>query len=522
MRLAKSNERTRVVLVGYEDQENLGVRYIAARLKQAGHVATVIAYSKNHWEIAEKVERERPHIVGLSLIFQSMFPEFNSLAALLRGRGMCAHLTIGGHFPSFKPETVLKGMPFLDSVVIHEGEETLLALADAINAGTPWKSIPGIAFIDNGRIVKTPPRSPLNDLDLLPWPDREDKTYVGRLPKAAMLGSRGCPWHCSFCSITNFYAANGTKGRRLRNPSDIANEMTYLWREKGVRVILWQDDEFLGGGKLGVKWAHELVTECIKRGLHRELRWKISCRPDSVTYENLTPLVEAGMRHVYLGVESGDRQSLRHLNKRISPEDHFKAKEVITGHGLTFDFGFMLMEPWSTLETVRNNVTFLRDFSGDGSSIAGFCRMLPYAGTAAKEKLMKEGRLRLYHDCIPDYSFLDDRLDAFYNWAHSTFHGRNFGEVGTVSLMRAAFFEASVELPDSPGDSRLQREIRELAAVSNNTMVDILELSLDHIEGNWPFDPNKDETLAGLTGQARREEELTRHHAMGILAVLQK
>ncbi|OGQ59025.1 MAG: hypothetical protein A3J24_08410 [Deltaproteobacteria bacterium RIFCSPLOWO2_02_FULL_53_8] len=516
MRLKNTNKHARVALVGYEDQDNLGVRYIAAVLKEAGHAVSVIVYSKDHEAVVEKVIRERPDVVGLSLIFQSLLPEFGSLVALLRDKGVAAHITIGGHFSSFEPETALKAIPSLDSVVLHEGEEIMLELAQAVADGASWKDAHGIVFFDNGSVKRTPDRLAHRDLDLLPWPDRADKIYTGRLPKATMLGSRGCPWRCSFCSITNFYAANGTKGRRLRSPDNVADEMAYLRWKKGVRVILWQDDEFLGGGRPGVEWAHALAKECVKRGLNHELKWKISCRSDAVTYDHIVPLIEAGLTHVYLGVESGDRQSLKHLNKQLTPEDHFKAKEVITGLGLTFDYGFMLLEPWSTVDTVRNNISFLRDFASDGSSVAGFCRMLPYAGTAAEKRLADEGRLQLFNDCIPDYRFLDERLDVFYDWALNAFYGWNYGEDGIVSLMRAVLFDVSVELPDRPSDTRLRREARQLAAVSNKVMVNLLELALEYIEERVVVDLKKDETLAGLTSHAQKEEDLTRRHATRI------
>ena len=86
-------------------------------------------------------------------------------------------------------------------------------------------------------------------LDELPWPDRDDIVYRNqRTPTASMLGSRGCPWVCSFCSIITFYEGNGTKGRRRRDPARVVDELEYLHRERGVEVVLWQDDDFLAGG----------------------------------------------------------------------------------------------------------------------------------------------------------------------------------------------------------------------------------------------------------------------------------
>jgi radical SAM superfamily enzyme YgiQ (UPF0313 family) len=79
---------------------------------------------------------------------------------------------------------------------------------------------------------------------------------------ASILGGRGCPWRCSFCSIITFYEANGTKGRRRRDPVRIADELEHLHRDRGVRIILRQDDDFLAGGEGG-----GALGACNRRGV---------------------------------------------------------------------------------------------------------------------------------------------------------------------------------------------------------------------------------------------------------------
>lgn len=162
---------------------------------------------------------------------------------------------------------------------------------------------------------------------------------------ASIIGGRGCPYKCSFCSIITFYEGNLTKGRWRRNPKKIVDEIEYLHKELGVRILLWQDDDFLASWSKGVEWAYAIGRECIARGLNHNLRWKISCRSDEVSFDTLQPLVEAGLTHVYLGVESGDPENLKNMNKLETAEDHLLAGEVLRKIGLSFDFGFMLLEP---------------------------------------------------------------------------------------------------------------------------------------------------------------------------------
>jgi anaerobic magnesium-protoporphyrin IX monomethyl ester cyclase len=506
-----------VVLVGFQDQDNLGLRYLSSRLRALGHQTRLVTVSQGPGPVLAAIQALQPHIVGFSLIFQYLVPQFASLLAQLRAAGVRAHFTMGGHYASFEPEVLLNTIPELDSVVLFEGEDTLLELAERVAAGHPWQEVSGIARRGPDGIVITPVRTGRRDLDALPWPDRDDIDYGAQpIPVASILGGRGCTWRCSFCSIINFYEGNGTPGRRRRDPQKVVDEIEYLHRQRGVRILLWQDDDFLTGGAAGVKWAHDLARECIVRGLHHNLRWKISCRSDEVRLETLEPLVEAGLTHVYLGVESGDPHDLKHLNKLFGPEAHLRAGEVLRRLGLSFDYGFMLLQPWSTLDTVRNNVTFLREFVGDGASPVVFCRTLPYAGTVIEARLKAEGRL-LENNLAADYRFLDLRLDALYDWLLEAFGERNFGQSGMSRWLRSILFGTHLDLPDYPADPVLRARVHALTAVSNQIVLDTLESALNHVAGLSEV-ASDDPVLTQLARHAISEDRRLRNDVVRLIA----
>ncbi len=474
--------RGRIALVGFEDQDNLGLRYLSGVLRAAGHQTRIVKLGSGNEQVVERICAFQPDIVGFSLIFQYLLPAFADLIGCLRQRGAHVHFTTGGHYPSFEPGATLQAIPGLDSVVRFEGEDTLLELTAAILSGNDWRQVSGIAFRDESDCRNSPLRAGRPDLDSLPWPDRDDIAYERQhLPTASVLGSRGCPWRCAFCSIITFYEGNGTRGRRLRDPVQIVDEVEYLHKKRGVRVILWQDDDFLAGGRAGARWAHAIARECVRRRLNRHLRWKISCRSDEIRPDVLDPLVEAGLTHVYLGVESGDAGSLARLNKRLSPDVHLRAAEILRCLDLSFDFGFMLLEPWSDFTTVRSNLDFLRRFVGDGAATASFCRTLPYAGTAIADLLNAEGRLR-HADLDADYHFQDPRLDVCYEWLLTTFAERNHSSRGTVNLLRTLQFESHLRFEDSRYSPSLGTAVRALTALSNRLAIDCIEAAVDHIE----------------------------------------
>lgn len=499
----------RVLLTGYQDQDNLGLRYLASSLKAAGHEVRIESFGSEAGALLRRASLWDPDIVGFSLIFQFMAPDYAQVIRDLRMAGVRAHFTMGGHYASFAPETLLELIPELDSVVRFEGELTLVELAQALQAGRPWQGISGLAWREGEVLRVTEPRAAAADLDALPWPEREDIEYTGQdLPTASLLASRGCPYKCSFCSIITFYEGNGTRGRRRRDPLLVVDEMEFLVRARGVRLILFQDDDFLAGGREAREWALAVAGETVARGLHQEMRFKFSCRSDEVREEVLGPLIEAGLTHVYLGVEAGDPEALKTLNKLITPEVHHRAGQVLRQLGLSFDFGFMLLEPWSTLPSVCNNLRFLREFCAGGVSVAGFCRTLPYVGTPMEQRLRAEGRLH-GPALEADYNFLDPRLDALWDFALVAFAGRNYGKDATWDRLRGLLFEAMLDFPEQPRDPDFLRAARALVEASNTLLLDVAEEAVELLRAA-PVPSAADPALLDLARFAREEDARVR------------
>src|SRR4051812_33959393 len=167
----------RVLLVGFQDQDNLSLGYLAGSLRAAGHDVRIETFEADFIPLLRLAREWNPHVVGFSLIFQFMAPEFGETIRGLRAGGVTAHFTMGGHYASFAPETLLELIPELDSVVRFEGERTLVELTGSIVADQPWRGIRGIAWRDGGIVHRTPPREDAVDLDAMPWPERTDTGY---------------------------------------------------------------------------------------------------------------------------------------------------------------------------------------------------------------------------------------------------------------------------------------------------------------------------------------------------------
>ena len=469
-----------IVLIGFVDQENLGLGYLAATLRQYGYAVTIFDFERDPADVLAEAKASNPLIIGFSLIFQFYLPKFAALIRYLRGNGIACHFTIGGHFPSLSYQHTLELIPELDSVVRFEGEETLLELADLLGTGRDYRGIAGIAYMRDGAVVCGPLRPLVRDLDTLPYPARtyRRRAFLGRC-STHLVASWGCIRTCSFCSIHMFYRTAPGKVVRTRNPARVVDEMAMLHEEHGISIFMFQDDDFPVFGVRWRQWANDFCDQLERHRLPGRILWKINCRADAVDLTLFARMRDCGLYLVYMGLESGNEEGLKTLHKQITVEQNIRAVAILKELGLRFEFGFMLFEPATTFETVRQDLDFLRTIVGDGSTAATFCRMVPYDGTPIKEDLAKAGRLR--GDVTnPYYDFLDPRLDDFCRalseildvsgWVH--------GLEALSPTLNFVWSELAVMdrlFPRLPDLSSYRQSLQAITAASNNLLFQIVE-----------------------------------------------
>lgn len=482
--IVQGDEGIDALLVGYEKQENLGLRSIRAYLQRYGRRVALTPFFPGHESlIIAAVEEYRPRLIGFSVIFQYTLEEFGNLMQDLRGSGIRSHFTAGGHFPSLRPVETLELIPELDSIVRFEGEETVSELLEFLDRPHQWKHIRGLAFRRGDEIVVNEPRPLISDLDSLPPVYRDEPGLTGVGVKMAHLAaSRGCLYNCSFCSIRQFYGSASGALRRTRSPQAVVDEMLALFTEKEVRYFSFQDDDFAAKTPRQRQWLQAFFQGLAKAGLADQVRWKISCRVDDLEPEIFTEMSDHGLMAVYLGVESGNEVGLDTLNKKVSVAQNLAAIDLLKHHRVAMSIGFMLFDPSSTLETVRENINFLQKVGEDGYFPINFCKMLPYAGTPIEARLRQEGRLRGTMT-RPDYGYLDPKLDWYEFLVNRIFTKRNFCPDGLVMLLQEADFNFHLsrafdneELPDAYGTA-----IRQLTSRSNRLALQTLSTLLDEL-----------------------------------------
>ena len=123
----------RVVLIGADNEENLGMAMIGASLTVAQHQVKVVGFSDfgEVFEVTRIAMAFRPHVIGLAMQFQHRGWEFTDLAERLRLAGFRGHMTAGGQLATMAHSPLLSEIQALDSVVLYDGEETI---AEFLNA----------------------------------------------------------------------------------------------------------------------------------------------------------------------------------------------------------------------------------------------------------------------------------------------------------------------------------------------------------------------------------------------------
>lgn len=354
--------------------------YIASVLESNGIATEIVDANLFGWSINETYERLKDSsfkLVGIHLVYLwEKTGDVFDLLSRLRQSGMRAHFNLYGYYPTFAYEEILDSYPFIDSITIGEPEQTFLELAKRLISfthRTGFSDIDGIAFrnedaasirdqgrgvVSRARIIRTSQRSLIMDLDLIPFPDRRFSALSTKKGITTyILGSRGCYNNCSFCYLNPFYGKDSCW--RGRSPLNIFMEIDHLHREEGTASVYFADANFFGTGKMAKERAISLANLLIEAGV--QISFGIECRANDIEERIISLLARAGLKSIFLGIESGNQSSLDRFRKNITVERNRQAIKTVRNAGLGLNIGFIMFGKDSSLDEIRKNFDFLRE-----------------------------------------------------------------------------------------------------------------------------------------------------------------
>lgn len=344
----------------------LGALYAAACVRAGGYSVALfdamLAGSERDWNAA--LEREQP---AVAVLFED---SFNYLSKMCLSRMREAALTMIAAAHERGIPVVVAGSDatdhpalYLDAgacvVIAGEGEVTLVRVIDALRRNlTPLPEIAGVVLRENGRLLRTPPRPIMRDLDVVPRPawdlvdvERYRAIWLARHGHFSMniATTRGCPYHCNWC-------AKPVYGQRYtaRSPESVADEVAWLARTYAPDH-LWVTDDIFG---LKPGWVDAFANAVAAR--NAVVPFKCLMRADGITESSTAALAAAGCRTVWIGAESGSQRVLDAMEKGTRIEQIENAARLLRAAGIEVGFFLQFGYPGETLDDIEQTLAMVR------------------------------------------------------------------------------------------------------------------------------------------------------------------
>lgn len=377
---------------------SLGVLYIAARLEREGiPVRTLPSHVMKMTvdDIARHVCAEKPDIFGLTVTTENRLEAFDVARKVKRARPE-TFVVLGGPHCSATGHDTMTHIPEVDMVVSGEGENTMVELVRALDAGggpAAFSRIEGVTYRDGGKAIFTGPRMKIADLNTQPFPARhlEDMSLYnfkvdvpgkGKLPAANVMTSRGCPFDCNFCATPVNW------GRKVRgiDAEKVIEEIELLMDRYGAQVIWFYDDTL----NYNPKRLERICDMMIERRLG--LHWFCEIRVDAIDRRLFDRMVEAGLFHFGFGVESANRRICDEIiHKKATLKQALDVIDWANDAHIIANPFFIFSHPTETWKEALETLTFAESLRGRAQCSMAVLHVYP--ATALWDRAVAEGKI---------------------------------------------------------------------------------------------------------------------------------
>lgn len=369
----------------------LGLAYIAAALEKNGFSVQILDAAVEELTIektAERILANNADIVGFTAMTPN-YPQTEKIAIILKRKNPSLAVIIGGSHTTFLPEQALESG--FDFVVRGEGEWTFLELYNELNGQKDFRKIKGLSFKDGEKIVHNADREFVKNLDELPVPAYhllDIDAYQSKMPPSNIRGgrwlsyssSRGCPFGCFYCSVTNFWG----KIWRGHSAERIAGDLEQLKKTYNIKSVFFVDDNFT--------FKRERIIELCRLMKEKKLdiEWSCSCRVDQVDEELLKAMKSAGCWRIGFGVEAGTQKVIDWYGKKITIEKAVQAIKLCRKAGISPFCFFIIGAPIETEDDVKETISAAKRINPD---IVGISFLTPFPGSKLYDYVLDNGLL---------------------------------------------------------------------------------------------------------------------------------
>lgn len=378
----------------------IGLGYVASAVKKAGfdlEILDVDAYRYTDEEVEQFIKEKDYDVVAFGCIVTG-YKIVKKLAETIK-KHKRVPIVCGNSVASSIPELLLSRTK-VDIAVIGEGDITIVELLKAIEEDIPLERVDGIYFKRNGKIISTPPRSVIDDLDEIPpinWDLFNMDIYISKskygvsepypmefdqLKAMPINTARGCIYRCTFC----YHVFRDNKYRR-RSPKSICDEIKILKEKFGINYISFSDELTF----FSIRQCEEFVDTMLKENLG--VYWVADCRAGLFKENHIDiarKLKKAGCVGLGYSLESANEDILKAMHKKIKPSQFSTQAKVLRAAGIVTWTSLVIGYPQETEETIKQ--TFDCCYENDIYPSAGY--LLPQPGTPIYDYAIEIGKIR--------------------------------------------------------------------------------------------------------------------------------
>jgi radical SAM superfamily enzyme YgiQ (UPF0313 family) len=395
----------------------LGLAYILSTIKKSGF--SIDCLNMNHLSgkieqiLTSKLNQKKYDVIcagGNALLYS----QFKTIINLIRVNSSNSTIILGGPIITSDPEFMFSSLK-PDVAVIGEGEKTIIELLKTLEKKLNLEKIKGIIFYNKEKIVKTPEREPIKDIEKIPYPDFEGIGFSNQLnhmhcndnwnfqafdyPRTyPLLGSRGCPFNCSFCWHDMRY--------RARSIKDIIKEIEWAIEKYKINNVMIYDDCFSANKDRLFEFCKEIKR--ISKKLNCEIKWHCQLIVNSVDKEMLQIMKESGCEMISYGFESFSPIVLKSMRKPITPEKIDSTFKATLNAKIGIQGNFIFGDIAETKETAKETLDYWKKNAKAQISL-GFVE--PYPGSDIYKYCIEKGIIKDKLDFIQNKMGSDARIN---------------------------------------------------------------------------------------------------------------
>jgi len=418
----------KVLLVVYDNDSfihwfPLGLGYIAAALRNAGHEVEIYSQDQHHYpdsHLTEYLNANHFDMVGVSIVAgYYQYRKLLKISEAINASVDRPFYVIGGHGPAPVPDFFLR-KTLADAVVIGEGEITGVELLDALANKKDLASVKGIAFRRDGKTIITEPRELIKNIDTIAFPAWDlfpmDYYSLLRMPHIRnvdrcipAISGRGCTFKCNFCYRMD-------EGMRVRSPENVVEEILQLKRNYQATYIAFGDELTMVSKERTIKLCEAFIRANL------DIRWTCNGRLNYATPDVLKVMKDAGCVFINYGIECMDDRILKVMHKNLTTDQIIRGIEATLASGISPGYNFIFGNIGEDEETLQKGVDFLLKYD-DHSQLRTIRPVTPYPGAPLFDYAIEHGLLKDAEDFYENKHVNSDLLSVnFTKLTDDQFH----------------------------------------------------------------------------------------------------